>query len=87
MVHSDQEGICLLWVSNIEGVTNFIHFIQFSLICMPVSYGGGGHIVPVAILEAFRPLMSIGQIAGVQGPKTLQIGEFLALKIFQIGEF
>ena len=45
------------------------------------------HIVPVARLEAFRALQlsrlksfraqkSIGQIGGVQGPKTLQIGEF-----------
>ena len=48
---------------------------------------GGGHIVPVAILEAFRPLMSIGQIAGVQGPKTLQIGEFLALKNSRLESF
>ena len=45
------------------------------------------HIVPVARLEAFRALKSIGQIGGVQGPKTLQIREFQGPKILQIGHF
>ena len=43
--------------------------------------------VPLAKLGAFRALQLFDQIEGLQGHKTLQIGEFQDPTILQIGEF
>ena len=45
------------------------------------------HIVPVARLEAFRALKSIGQIGGVSGLKLSKSESFRALKFSRFGHF